>query len=149
MKLNKAGYDLIKQFEGCRLTAYQDSVGIWTIGYGNIYYENQAKVKQGDKVSQDRAEQIFSYYADKFARNVDAIITNKNITQNQFNAVVSLAYNIGLANFQKSTLLKKLNTDNNDKTIKDEFLKWINAGGKPLAGLKTRRQKEAEIYFGK
>ena len=152
MKLNKNGYDLIKQFEGLRLDAYaatesEKQRNIWTIGFGNITYENGTKVKKGDKISQDRAEQIFSYYADKFARNVDAIITNKNITQNQFNAVVSLAYNIGLANFQKSTLLKKLNTNNNDKTIKDEFLKWVNASGKRLQGLVNRRTEEANLYF--
>ena len=147
MKLDNNGYKLIQKFEGLKLNAYQDSVGIWTIGFGNITYENGTKVKKGDKISQDRAEQIFSYYADKFARNVDAIITNKNITQNQFNAVVSLAYNIGLANFQKSTLLKKLNTNNNDKTIKDEFLKWVNASGKRSQGLVNRRTEEANLYF--
>lgn len=146
MKLNKTGYDLIKQFEGCKLTAYQDSVGVWTIGYGSTYYENMQKVKQGDKVSQQRANEIFEFVASRFARNVDDIITSKP-TQNQFNAVVSLAYNIGLGNFQKSTLLKKLNKNPNDKTIKDEFMKWVNAGGRKLQGLVNRRKKEAEIYY--
>ena len=84
MKLNKAGYDLIKQFEGCRLTAYQDSVGVWTIGYGSTYYENMQKVKKGDKVSQQRADEIFEFGANRFARNVDDLITNQP-TQNQFN----------------------------------------------------------------
>ena len=146
MKLNKTGYDLIKRFEGCKLTAYQDSVGVWTIGYGSTYYENMQKVKQGDKVSQQRANEIFEFVASRFARNVDDIITSKP-TQNQFNAVVSLAYNIGLGNFQKSTLLKKLNKNPNDKTIKDEFMKWVNAGGRKLQGLVNRRKKEAEIYY--
>ncbi len=146
MRLDKQGYDLIKQFEGCKLTAYQDSVGVWTIGYGSTYYENMQKVKKGDKVSQQRANEIFEFVANRFARNVDDIITSQP-SQNQFNAVVSLAYNIGLGNFQKSTLLKKLNRNPNDKTIKDEFMKWINAGGKPLQGLINRRKKEAGIYF--
>ncbi len=146
MKLNKQGYDLIKQFEGCRLTAYQDSIGVWTVGYGSTYYENMQKVKQGDKVSQQRADEIFEFVANRFARNVDDLITSQ-LTQNQFNAVVSLAYNIGMGNFQKSTLLKKLNKNPSDKTIKDEFLKWRNAGGRPLQGLVNRRKKEAEIYF--
>ncbi len=146
MKLNKQGYDLIKQFEGCRLTAYQDSIGVWTVGYGSTYYENMQKVKQGDKVSQQRADEIFEFVANRFARNVDDLITSQ-LTQNQFNAVVSLAYNIGMGNFQKSTLLKKLNKNPSDKTIKDEFLKWVNAGGRPLKGLVNRRKKEAEIYF--
>ena len=147
MKLNKDGYNLIKQFEGCKLQAYQDSVGIWTIGYGSTYYENMQRVKQGDKVSQQRANEIFEFVANRFARNVDDLITSQP-TQNQFNAVVSLAYNIGLGNFQRSTLLKKLNRNPNDKTIKYEFLKWINAGGRQLQGLINRRKKEAEIYFG-
>lgn len=146
MKLNKDGYNLIKQFEGCKLTAYQDSVGIWTIGYGNTQWENFAKVKQGEKISQQRAEEVFQFFANRFANQVDAIII-ANITQNQFNAVVSLAYNIGLGNFQKSTLLKKLNKKPNDKTIKDEFLKWVNAGGRKLQGLVNRRKKESDVYF--
>lgn len=146
MKLNQNGYNLIKQFEGCKLTAYQDSIGVWTIGYGSTYYEDMQKVKKGDKVSQERANEIFEFVASRFARNVDDIITSKP-TQNQFNAVVSLVYNIGLGNFQKSTLLKKLNKNPNDKTIKDEFLKWVNAGGRKLQGLVNRRKKEAEIYY--
>ena len=146
MKLNQNGYNLIKQFEGCKLTAYQDSIGVWTIGYGSTYYEDMQKVKKGDKVSQERANEIFEFVASRFARNVDDIITSKP-TQNQFNAVVSLAYNIGLGNFQKSTLLKKLNKNPNDKTIKDEFMKWVNAGGRKLQGLVNRRKKEAEIYY--
>ena len=151
MKLDNNGYKLIQKFEGLRLDAYaatesEKQRNIWTIGFGNITYENGTKVKKGDKISQDRAEQIFSYYADKFANQVDAIII-ANITQNQFNAVVSLAYNIGLGNFQKSTLLKKLNKNPNDKTIKDEFLKWVNAGGRKLQGLVNRRKKESDVYF--
>ncbi len=146
MKLNKNGYDLIKQFEGCKLTAYQDSIGVWTIGYGSTYYENMQKVKHGDKVSQQRADEIFEFVANRFVRNIDVLITSQ-LTQNQFNAVVSLAYNIGMGNFQKSTLLKKLNKNPNDKSISAEFNKWVNAGGKPLQGLITRRKKESEIYF--
>lgn len=146
MKLNKQGYDLIKQFEGLRLNAYQDSAGIWTIGYGNINYEDFTKVKKGDKVSQQRAEEIFKFFADRFARQVDAVIT-KPVTQNQFNAVVSLAYNIGISAFQKSTLLRKLNANPNDSTIRNEFLKWVNAGGKKIQGLVNRREKEARLYF--
>ena len=151
MKLNQNGYNLIKQFEGLRLDAYaatesEKQRNIWTIGFGNITYENGTKVKKGDKITQQRAEELFKYFADRFASNIDTKVTVP-ITQNQFNAIVSLAYNIGLGNFQKSTLLKKLNRNPNDKTIKDEFLKWINAGGRKLQGLVNRRKKEIEVYF--
>lgn len=148
MKLDANGYKLIQGFEGLRLNAYKDSVGIPTIGYGNITYENGEKVKMGDKISQERADALFRFFADRFAAQVDAAITVP-VTQNQFNAVVSLAYNIGIGNFRKSTLLKKLNKCSSDKTIGNEFLRWKFAGGKELSGLKKRRKEEAELYFTK
>ena len=146
MKLDLNGNKLIQKFEGCKLNAYQDSVGIWTIGYGNTTYENGIKVKKGDKITQQRAEDLFKYFADRFASNIDTKIT-KEVTQNQFNAIVSLSYNIGLGNFSGSTLLKKLNKDPNDKTIRNEFLKWRFAGGKRLPGLVNRRTEESNLYF--
>ena len=148
MKLDLNGYKLIQKFEGCKLNAYQDSIGIWTIGYGNITYENGNKVKKGDKITQQRAEELFKYFADRFASNIDTKIT-KEVTQNQFNAIVSLSYNIGLGNFSGSTLLKKINKDSNDKTIRNEFLKWRFAGEKELKGLINRRKEESELYFSK
>ena len=146
MKLNNAGYDLIKNFEGLKLSAYQDSAGIWTIGYGNIHYEDFSKVKKGDKISLQRAEEVFKFFADRFARQVDAIITSC-LNQNQFNAVVSFAYNVGIGALQKSTILKKINKNPHDPTITAEFLKWINSGGRPIEGLKNRRKKEAALHF--
>lgn len=146
MKLNKAGYDLIKTFEGFRSQAYQDSAGIWTIGYGNIRYEDFTRVKKGDKISYARAEEVFRFFADRFSAQVDAMITTP-ITQNQFNAVVSFAYNVGIGALSSSTLLKKINKNPKDPSISSEFLKWVNAGGKKIPGLVIRRQKEAKIYF--
>lgn len=146
MKLDSNGYKLIQGFEGLKLSAYKDSAGIPTIGYGNITYENGVKVKMGDKITQDRADKLFQYFADKFASQVSPLI-KKTITQNQFNAMVSLAYNIGIGAFSKSTLLKKVNVNPNDPTIKDEFMKWKLAGGKVIQGLLNRRAKEAELYF--
>lgn len=148
MKLDQAGYNLIKSFEGLRLRAYQDAVGIYTIGYGNITYENGKKVQRGDVITRERADELFRYFADKFASNVDASITVP-VTQNQFNALVSFAYNVGIGAFRKSTLLKKLNKCTNDPTIRNEFLKWVNAGGRRLEGLVKRRTREAELYFKK
>lgn len=148
MKLDTEGYKLIQKFEGCKLNAYQDSVGIYTIGYGNITYENGTKVKKGDKISQERADQLFRYFADRFASQVDTAILVP-ISQNQFNACVSLAYNIGIGAFKNSTLLRKLNRCATDPTIKDEFLRWNKAGGKVIQGLSTRRAEEAKLYFKK
>ena len=148
MKLDNNGYKLIQKFEGLKLSAYQDSVGIWTIGYGNITYEDGAKVKKGDKVSQERADQLFRWFADRFASQVDTAILVP-VSQNQFNAVTSFAYNVGIGALRSSTLLKKLNRCATDPTIKDEFAKWNKAGGRVIQGLVNRRAEEAKIYFTK
>lgn len=146
MKLDSNGYKLIQGFEGLKLSAYKDSAGIPTIGYGNITYENGSKVKMGDKISEDNADLLFQYFANRFASQVDAVVT-ATVNQNQFNAMVSLAYNIGIGAFSKSTLLKKVNKNSCDPTIKDEFMKWVNAGGKKIQGLVNRREKESKVYF--
>lgn len=146
MKLDNNGYRLIQGFEGLKLNAYKDSAGIPTIGYGNIAYENGTKVKMGDTISQEKADLLFQHFANRFASQVDSVVT-ATVNQNQFNAMVSLAYNIGIGAFSKSTLLKKVNKNSCDSTIKDEFMKWVNAGGKRIQGLVNRRKKEAEVYF--
>lgn len=146
MKLDSNGYKLIQGFEGLELNAYKDSAGIPTIGYGNITYIDGSRVKMGDKITQEKADEIFKYYADKFANQVDAVVT-ATVNQNQFNAMVSLAYNIGIGAFSKSTLLKKVNSNSCDTSIKTEFMKWVNAGGKKIQGLVNRREKEAQVYF--
>ena len=144
--MNKAGKDLIKSFEGCKLVAYQCSAGRWTIGYGNTFFEDGTPVKPGDRITQAKADQLFELivgnFADKLAKEIKTILTD-----NQFAAIVSLAYNIGIGNLQKSTLLKKVNFNPNDPTIRAEFAKWNKAGGKVLAGLTRRREAEAKLYF--
>jgi lysozyme len=146
MKLNKAGADLIKSFEGCKLTAYVCSAGHNTIGYGNTFYENGDKVKPGDKITKERAESLFDLISDSFADKVVPLIKSK-INENQFGALVSFAYNAGVGNLQKSTLLKKVNANPNDPSIRDQFMLWNKAGGKVLAGLTRRRKAEADLYF--
>ena len=144
--MNKAGKDLIKSFEGCKLVAYQCSAGLWTIGYGNTFFEDGTPVKPGDRITQEKAEQLFELivgiFADKVAKEIKTILTD-----NQFAAIVSLAYNIGIGNLQKSTLLKKVNFNPNDPTIRAEFARWNKAGGKVLAGWTRRRAAEAKLYF--
>ena len=89
---------------------------------------------------------MFKEVANRFAKRVNELVTS-NINQNQFNALVSFAYNVGTGNFSSSTLLKKVNRNPNDLTIKDEFLRWNKAGGKVLNGLTNRRNEEADLYF--
>jgi len=146
MKLNKEGADLIKEFEGCKLKAYQCSAKKWTIGYGNTFYEDGKPVLPGHAITQQKAEQLFELIANEFAGKVAKLITSM-VTLNQFGALVSFAYNCGVVNLQKSTLLKKVNANPNDLTIRAEFLKWNKANGKVLAGLTRRREAEANLYF--
>ena len=146
MKLNKAGADLIKEFEGCKLKAYQCSAKKWTIGYGNTFYEDGSPVLTGQVITKDKAEQLFELIASDFSGKVAKLVPT-HITPNQFGALVSFAYNCGVANLQKSTLLKKVNANHNDPSIRSEFLKWNKAGGKVLAGLTRRREAESNLYF--
>ena len=146
MKLNKEGADLIKSFEGCKLKAYQCSAMKWTIGYGNTFFEDGTPVVAGNAISQEKAEQLFELITNDFSAKVVKLVPS-HITPNQFGALVSFAYNCGIANLQKSTLLKKVIANHNDQSIKAEFLKWNKAGGKVLAGLTRRREAESNLYF--
>ena len=146
MKLNKAGADLIKEFEGCKLKSYQCSALRWTIGYGNTFFEDGTPVVAGNAITQQKAEQLFEIIANEFSAKVAKLVTS-NVTPNQFGALVSFAYNCGVVNLQKSTLLKKVNANHNDPSIRAEFMKWNKAGGKVLAGLTRRREAEANLYF--
>lgn len=144
--MNKAGIDLVKSFEGLRLTAYKCSAGKDTIGYGNTFYEDGSKVQTGDKITVDRAVKLLEFILDKFEDSVEKLVTPE-LNENQMAALVSFAYNCGVGNLKSSTLLKKVNADPNDPTIADEFKKWTKAGGKVLTGLVKRRNAEATLYF--
>ena len=146
MKLNKEGADLIKSFEGCKLKAYQCSAKKWTIGYGNTFFEDGTPVVAGNAISQQKAEDLFELISNEFSAKVAKLVPS-HITPNQFGALTSFAYNCGIVNLQKSTLLKKVNVNHNDPSIRAEFLKWNKAGGKVLAGLTRRREAEANLYF--
>lgn len=146
MKLNKAGADLIKSFEGCKLKAYQCSAMKWTIGYGNTFYEDGKPVLPGHAITQEKAEQLFELIANEFSDKVTKLVTSM-VTLNQFGALVSFAYNCGVVNLKNSTLLKKVNANPNDLSIRSEFLKWNKTNGKVLAGLTRRREAEANLYF--
>ena len=147
MKLNKEGYDLIKLFEGLSLKPYLCSAKVPTIGYGNTFYENNKKVLMSDPaITKERADELLKFNADRFAHKVVNLV-KKPITQNQFNALTSFAYNFGSGALASSTLLKKINVNPNDLTIRNEFLRWNKANGVALKGLTNRRIKEADLYF--
>ncbi len=146
MQLNDKGKDLIKLFEGCKLVAYKCSAAKDTIGYGNTFYEDGKPVKPGDKITQERANELFEIIAKEFADKV-APLVKSSVTPNQFAALTSFAYNAGIGNLRNSTLLKKVNANPNDPSIALEFAKWDKAGGKVLAGLTKRRASESKLYF--
>jgi lysozyme len=145
MKVNNAGIQLIKSFEGCLLNAYLDSVKVPTIGYGATYYQNGTKVKIGDKITQEQANDLLAWHINEFAEKVKPVIKS-DLNDNQFSALVSFAFNLGIGNISKSTLLKKANANPSDVSIGAEFLKWNKAGGKVLAGLTRRRKAEYNLY---
>ena len=146
MQVSKEGLDLIKKHEGYRDNAYLCPAKVWTIGYGNTFYESGRKVKEGDVISKDKAERLLECVVEDFARNVRSTI-KVPLNQNQFNSLVSFAYNLGIGNLRSSTLLRKVNANPGDPTIFNEFLRWNKAGGKVLNGLTKRRQEEANLYF--
>lgn len=137
--------NIIKEFEGLRLEAYDDGIGVWTVGYGTIRYPNGTIVKRGDKITLEQAEQYLRHDLSKFEYSVNSLV-KVPLTQNQFDALTSLVYNIGSSAFSKSTLLKKLN--NKDyKGAADQFLVWNKAGGRTLQGLINRRTKERQLFL--
>lgn len=145
MEINKAGKDLIKRFEGCKLKAYKCPAGVWTIGYGNTFYEDGTKVKEGDVITQERADELFDIIINDFARMTDALVKS-NVTENNFAAIVSFTFNVGTGNLKKSTLLKKVNANPKDPSIRAEFNKWVRANNVVLKGLVRRREAEAKLY---
>jgi len=142
MKLNSTGYKALHEREGLRLKPYLDTKGIPTIAMGNTYYLDGTKVTMQDKaLTIEEAGNLATVTADKFAFQVNALITSK-VNQNQFNALVSLAYNIGITGFRNSTVLRKVNINPNDPKIKDAFLMWTKN-----PELKGRRDSEIKQYF--
>jgi lysozyme len=149
MKLNEQGYKLIAKHEGLRLKPYLCPARVPTIGYGNTYYADGKRVTMQDKpITKEQAYELLKIIADKFARQVDAVVT-ATVTQNQFNALVSFAYNIGMGNFRKSTLLRMVNLSPHNASIRAQFMRWNKAGGVELRGLTNRRIDEANLYFTK
>ena len=146
MKISNKGLELIKEFEGFSANAYLCPAKIPTIGYGNTFWEDGRKVRIGEQISKSKALELLEFVANKdFADKIFPFI-EVSISQNQFDAMVSLAYNIGVGAFSKSTLLKKVNAKDFIGAA-NEFLKWDKSNGKPLLGLTRRRQREKELIL--
>jgi lysozyme len=139
MKISEKGLALIKEFEGCKLKAYQDSVGIWTVGYGHTGPD----VREGLEITQARAEELLR----EDLHDVERCLANSvsvTLTQNEYDALASFVFNLGCGRLRGSTLLRKLNAG--DVDCGPEFDKWCNAGGRQLPGLVRRRKAERELF---
>lgn len=147
MILNKLGHALIKLYEGYSSVPYLCPSNIPTIGFGNTRYEDGSKVTMNDsEITLERAKELQNFYLDKFSNQVRNSLRVK-LNDNQFSALVSLAYNIGIGAFRKSTLLKKVNNaPNNFNAIEGQFIRWNKSKGRVLRGLTFRRQSEADLY---
>ena len=141
MRTSQRGLNLIKSFEGLRLQAYQDSVGVWTIGYGTT-----RGVNAGMTITKEQAERMFLNDVQRFEPEVERLVTTK-LNQNQWDALVCFTYNLGAANLESSTLRRLLNAGDYAGAA-DQFPRWNKAGGKVLAGLVRRRAAERELFLG-
>ena len=142
MKISKAGLDIIKQYEGCRLTSYKCPAGVWTVGFG--WTEG---VTPGMTITRAQAEELLTRGVVQYEKAVQDAIGDAKTSQNQFDAMVSLCYNIGPANFRKSSVLRE-HKEGKFAAAADAFLMWNKAAGKVLSGLVKRREAERSLYLG-
>jgi len=142
MNISQEGLSLIKKFEGCELEAYKCAAGVWTIGYGST-----KGVKEGDTVSQEEADKLLLHEMEEYEGYINDMV-NVDLEQNQFDAMVSWAFNLGPANLKASTLLKVLNAKDYEG-VPAQIKRWNKAGGKVLQGLIRRREAESLLFAGK
>ena len=135
------GIELIQKWEGCRLTAYLCPAGVCTIGYGHT-----KTAKFGQVISQETANQLLKKDLLQFENAVNSLV-HVPLTQNQFDALVSFVFNVGINAFKTSTLKKVLNQGNYQEAGA-QFTKWIYGGGKKLPGLVNRRREERKLFLG-
>lgn len=142
MFTSQKGIDLIKKYEGCKLGAYLCPAGVPTIGYGHT-----KGVKIGMTITQSQAEAFLK--AD--IKPLEGVLNKMgiNYTQGQFDALSDFIFNLGVGNFNSSTLKKKILAKANDVEITDQIVRWTNVGGKPSLGLKRRRVEEANLFLGR
>jgi lysozyme len=145
MRTTQNGIDIIKKWEGLRLESYLCPADVWTIGYGHT----GKSINKGLKITEVEAEALLKLDLLKFETYLSNLPIK--INQNQFDALISLVFNIGQGNFGKSTLLKKIMVNSNDPAIEQQFYRWnkakVNGILTSLPGLTSRRTEEAELYF--
>ncbi len=149
MKTSQTGLNLIKKYEGLRLEPYLCPAKIPTIGYGATYYPpgTNKKVSLSDPpITEAFAESLLKEMLVQYEHGVERYVQSE-INQNQFDALVSFAYNLGLGSLKSNTLLIKVNNDPCDPDMTNQFNRWVKAGGRTLQGLVKRRQEEALLYF--
>ena len=144
MKTSEAGLRLIKEFEGFRSKAYVCPAGVLTIGYGHTSAAGEPSVVRGMEITNGVAHEILRSDLDRFERGVASLV-KVDLDQNQFDVLVSFAFNCGLGNLKKSTLLKRVNAKRFED-VPAELMKWTRGGGKVLPGLVRRRRAEAEMW---
>ena len=141
MNISQEGISLIKKFEGCELKAYQDSVGVWTIGFGHT-----KGVKEGDEITQDMAETMLEEEMPEYEGYINNMVSAP-LKQCQYDALCAWVYNLGPTNLKESTLLKLLNAGDYH-LIPSQIKRWNKAGGETLKGLIRRREAEALLFEG-
>lgn len=145
--VSDAGVNLIISFEGLKLSAYLDSVGIPTIGYGTTRYPDGSKVSLNDpEITETQAREYLEHEMNKAAAAIESS-AQVTLNDNEFAALVCFSYNVGIAAFQGSTLLKMLNANQDRTAVADQLLRWNKAGGKELPGLTRRRQAERSLFL--
>jgi len=142
VNISQRGIDLIKEFEGCRLKAYKCPAGVWTIGYG----ATGSGIVEGFVWSQEKADAALAKHLAEFSSAVTSLVTVP-VTQSQFDALVSFAYNVGANALRKSTLLRLLNSGDYSGAAK-QFGRWINKGTSFESGLRRRREAERQLFTG-
>ena len=140
MQTTEILFEKLKSFEGCRLQAYQDAAKVWTIGYGHT-----KGVKKGDNITQVEAEAYLREDVEEVEGQILAL--NLNLTQPQFDALVSFVYNVGIGAFKESTLLRFIREGRSENDIKKQFCSWVYSNGRTLPGLVMRREWEAIRFF--
>jgi len=146
MRTSGAGIRHIREFEGERLKAYKCSAGVWTIGVGHTSAAGEPKVVEGMTITANESAAILARDLAAFELGVERML-EVDVSQNQFDVLVSFAFNCGLGALKKSTLLKRVNEGKFD-AVPAELMKWTKAGGKEVAGLVRRRRAEAKLWRG-
>ena len=144
-QISPHGLEKLKQWEGLKTKAYKDTGGVWTIGYGHTAAAGTPAPRQGMVITASEAESILLKDLTQYEAAVENNV-NVKLNDNQFAALVSFAFNVGINAFKNSTLLKKLNSGNFD-AVPVELRKWVKAGGKKVQGLVNRRQAEGYLWM--